>query len=52
MEKKKAYEPPAVRRVRLDIKESVLGFCQQTPDWIFAPTCLDPGTVCPSQPTP
>lgn len=50
MEKKKRlYEAPSVKRVRLDVKEAVLGFCQQTPDWIISPTCEDTPSVCPSQ---
>ena len=39
MEKKKNYEAPKVKRVRLDIKSSVMGLCQQSPDFIVAPTC-------------
>lgn len=48
---KKRYERPEVKRVRLDIKTSVLGFCQQTPDYIISPTCEAPGTACPSSPS-
>jgi len=50
MEKKKLYEAPSVRRVRLDIKQAVLGHCQQSPDWIISPTCDVPGTACSTQP--
>jgi len=51
VEKRKKYERPTVKRVRLDIKASVLGYCQQTPDWIIAPSCLVPGSVCPARVT-
>lgn len=30
MEKKRAYERPELRKVRLDVKSSVLGFCHQS----------------------
>jgi hypothetical protein len=50
MEKKKPYEAPTVKRVRLDIKSSVMGYCQQTPDWIITPTCTVPGSACPTIP--
>jgi hypothetical protein len=43
MEKKKIYKAPEVKRVRLDVKSSVMGLCQQSPDWIIAPTCEIPG---------
>lgn len=50
MKEKKEYQAPMVKRIRLDVKSSVMGWCQQTPDWIVAPTCQDPVPVCPSQP--
>lgn len=31
MEDKKEYEPPAIRKVRLEVKTSVLGNCSITP---------------------
>lgn len=49
MNEKKEYQAPSVKRIRLDIKSSVMGNCQQTPDWVISPTCLDPGSVCPTQ---
>lgn len=54
MEKKvedtRVYERPSVRRVRLDIKTSVLGInCQMSPDFIIGPDCETPGT-CYGQP--
>lgn len=50
MEKKKIYETPKVKRVRLDVKSSVMGSCQQSPDWVIAPLCELPGTTCSSAP--
>jgi len=50
MKEKKKYLAPIVKRIRLDIKTSVMGYCQQTPDWIISPTCAIPGSLCPSQP--
>lgn len=50
MEKKKQYEAPVVTRVRLDVKEAVLGYCQQTPDWVISPNCDPPISSCPSKP--
>jgi hypothetical protein len=50
MEKKKIYEAPKVKRVRLDVKSSVMGLCQQSPDWVIAPTCDIPGGGCPTYP--
>jgi len=52
MEKKKVYQAPRVKRVRLDIKSSVMGMCQQSPDFVISPTCVIPETQCPSAPTP
>lgn len=46
MEKKKIYETPKVKRVRLDVKSSVMGSCQQSPDWVIAPSCDLPGSTC------
>jgi hypothetical protein len=48
--RKREYKAPSVRRVRLDIRQSVLGFCQQTPDWIINPICDLPGSGCPTPP--
>jgi len=45
---RKRYERPEVKRVRLDIKASVLGLCQQTPDYISKPGCQPPTTSCPT----
>ena len=39
MEKKKVYEAPKVKRVRLDIKSAVLGYCQMS-------TGMSPGEFC------
>jgi hypothetical protein len=39
MEKKKIYKAPEVKRVRLDVKSSVMGLCQQSPDNEWAPVC-------------
>ena len=50
MEKKKSYEAPKVKRVRLDVKSSVMGVCQQSPDFIVAPSCELPGSNCPDAP--
>lgn len=50
MEKKRQYEAPAVRRVRLDVKESVLGTCQKSPTFIIAPNCDVQGGGCPTVP--
>ena len=50
MTKKKVYEPPSVKRVRLDIKASVLGNYQTSYNTIVAPSCIVPGS-CPT-PTP
>lgn len=52
MQEKKKYQAPLVKRIRLDIKSSVMGYCQQTPDWIISPTCKDTPTVCPTPPIP
>jgi hypothetical protein len=49
MEKKKIYKAPEVKRVRLDVKSSVMGLCQQSPDWAIAPTCDILG-ACPTSP--
>lgn len=52
MEKKKHYEAPEVKRVKLDVKSSVMGSCQQSPDFIIAPSCDVPGSACPTYPYP
>jgi len=51
MKKKKNYAAPKVKRVRLDIKSSVMGLCQQSPDFIISPTCENPIISCPTQPS-
>ncbi|HQN04670.1 MAG TPA: hypothetical protein PK174_04555 [Anaerolineaceae bacterium] len=50
MEAKKTYEAPVVKRVRLDIKSSVMGYCQQSPDFIIAPVCDIPSGGCVTLP--
>lgn len=50
MEKMKFYEAPKVKRVRLDVKSSVMGLCQQSPDNIVAPTCVTQIVSCPTVP--
>jgi len=48
--KKKVYQPPKIKRVRLDIKVSVMGICQQSPDFNVAPTCETQMVSCPTTP--
>jgi hypothetical protein len=50
MEKKKLYQAPSVRKVRLDIKASVLGGCQTSPELLIFPTCVTQTVPCPSIP--
>ena len=50
MENKKIYQAPKVKRVRLDIKSSVMGYCATSPDMIFASTCDTPGIPCAEPP--
>lgn len=50
MKKKKTYEAPQVKRVSLDIKSSIMGNCQMSPDNIIGPSCNIPGSVCPTYP--
>jgi len=51
-EGKKEYQAPKVYRVRLDIKSSVMGSCQQSPENVIAPFCDVPGASCPTAPHP
>ena len=50
MEKKKVYTAPKVQRVRLDVKSSVMGSCQLSPDFVIAPTCDSQLVSCPTTP--
>jgi hypothetical protein len=50
MEKKK-YARPAVRKVRLNVKASVLGYCQMSPDAGPDFAC-QMGSTCPTPPPP
>jgi hypothetical protein len=46
MEKKKLYTAPSIRKVRLDIKESVLGDCFSSANPTPAPICQTPTITC------
>ncbi len=46
MEKKKQYKAPSIRKVRLDIKESVMGDCFSSAFQIIAPVCQTTGVNC------
>ena len=46
MEKKKPYEAPSIKKVRLDIHERVLGGCQTSTDLNVSPTCQIGGGPC------
>jgi hypothetical protein len=52
MDKKKAYEQPEVKQVRLEVKNAVLAVCFTstitTPDSSPGGACQDPGVGCES----
>lgn len=51
MEQKKVYHAPVLTRVRLDVKESVLGKCMMSPEPSPPPDCTNPDLgPCPTPP--
>lgn len=46
VERKQAYERPKLRKVRLDIKTSVLSVCRTSLDIDPAPSCQTPEAGC------